>query len=84
MIHNRCGFTFAFYSPILQSMADRDVLPNTVLLMAALIAAVRTARFHASEFEGANSPRIMSEVYQSLQLARIVYRRAEELKLVEM
>ena len=34
-------------------------------------------------FEGA-SPRIMSEVYQSLQLARLVYRRAAELKLVEM
>jgi len=52
--------------------------------MAALIAAVRTARFNASEFEGANSPRIMSEVYQSLQLARLVYRRADELKLVEL
>jgi hypothetical protein len=52
--------------------------------MAALIAAVRTARFVASKFEGANSPRIMSDVYQSLQLARLVYRRADELKLVEM
>jgi hypothetical protein len=76
--------TFAFVSPMLQSMADRDVQPNTVLLMAALIAAVRTARFDASEFEGANSPRIMSEVYQSLQLARLVYRRADELKIVEL
>lgn len=65
-------------------MADREVQPNTVLLMAALIAAVRTARFSASEFEGSNSPRIMSEVYQSLQLARIVYRRADELKMLEM
>ena len=56
--------------------------------MAALVAAVRTGRFNAMEFEGANkganSPRIMSEVYQSLQLARLVYRRADELKLVEM
>jgi hypothetical protein len=65
-------------------MADPEVSPDTVLLMAALIAAVRTARFDASEFEGSSSPRIMSEVYQSLQLARIVYRRADELKLVEM
>jgi len=76
--------TFAFLSPMLQCMADREIPPNTVLLMAALIAAVRTARFNAMEFEGANSPRIMSEVYQSLQLARLVYRRADELKLVEM
>jgi hypothetical protein len=75
---------FAFISPKLSIMADREVPPNTVLLMAALIAAVRTARFNASEFEGANSPRIMSEVYQSLQLARLVYRRANELKLFEM
>lgn len=69
---------------MLQSMADREIPPNTLLLMAALIAAVRTARFDASEFEGASSPRIVSEVYQSLQLARLVYRRADELKLVEL
>jgi hypothetical protein len=47
------------------------------------IAAVRTARFDAKEFEGANSPRIMNEVYQSIQLARIVYRRADEMKLID-
>jgi hypothetical protein len=76
--------TFAFISLMLPSMADREIPSNTVLLMAALIAAVRTARFNASEFEGANSPRIMSEVYQSLQLARLVYRRADELKIVEL
>jgi hypothetical protein len=39
-------------------------------------------RFEAKEFEGANSPRIMGEVYQSIQLARLVYRRADELKMV--
>lgn len=65
-------------------MPDPDIPPNTLLLMAALIAAERTARFNAMEFKGANSPRIISEVYQSLQLARLVYRRADELELVEM
>jgi hypothetical protein len=51
-----------------------------MLLMAALIAAVRTSRFDAKEFEGAHSPRIMSEVYQFIQLARLVYprRRAQD------
>lgn len=65
-------------------MKNAEMPPNTILLMAALIAAVRTARFDAREFEGAHSPRIMSEVYRSLELARIVYRRADELKIVDI
>jgi hypothetical protein len=52
-------------------VADQELPHNTILLMAALIAAVRIARFDAMEFEGSNSPRIMSEVYQSLQLAAL-------------
>ena len=53
---------------------------QTVLLMAALIASVRTARFEGREFQGAASPRMMAEVANAIALARMICRRFAELK----
>lgn len=53
-------------------MEERDIL-----LMAALIAAVRTARFEDREFAGATSPRMQAQISNSLALARRLCERAE-------
>lgn len=46
-------------------MPDRHT-PHIVLLMAALIASVKTARFDAKEFQGMKSPRLESAMANSL------------------
>ena len=56
-------------------MDERDIL-----FMAALIAAVRTARFEDREFQGAHSPRMRAQVSNSLALARLVAKVIAEQK----
>jgi hypothetical protein len=48
--------------------------------MAALIAAVRTVRCADREFQDAYSPKVVVEVDDTLALARLIWRRAEELQ----
>jgi hypothetical protein len=59
-------------------MSDCPPTPETILVMAALIAAVRTARCSDSEFQGAYSPKVVAEVANALSLARLISRRAQE------
>ena len=54
-------------------MEERDIL-----LMAALIAAVRTARFEQKDFVGAATPRMMSEISNSISLARRICKYAAD------
>ena len=59
-------------------MSERTLAPDTMLVMAALIAAVRTARCADREFQGAYSPKVVAEVANALALARLICRRAQE------
>jgi hypothetical protein len=59
-------------------MGDQTHKSNTILIMAALIAAVRTARCADSEFQGVYSPKVVGEVANALSLARLICRRAQE------
>ena len=59
-------------------MSERAPTPDTMLVMAALIAAVRTARCADREFQGAYSPTVVAEVANALALARLICRRAQE------
>jgi hypothetical protein len=49
-----------------------------ICLMAALIAAVRTARFEDREFQGMGSPRVMAQIANSLWLARKIVDRSKD------
>jgi hypothetical protein len=51
---------------------------NTLLLMAALIAAVRTARFDGQELEGMQSPRMRGQIENSLRLAEALWKQAQQ------
>ena len=51
-------------------MEEREL----VLIMASLIAAVRTARFDDREFQGENTPRMRAQVANSLALAKLLVR----------
>ncbi len=55
-----------------------DRPPDIVLLMAALIASVRTARFEEKEFRGMKSPRYQAAMAVSLAIAQSLYERATE------
>jgi hypothetical protein len=59
-------------------MKEEAPTAETVLVMTALIAAVRTARCVDSEFQGAYSPKVVGEVANALALARLICRRAQE------
>ena len=52
---------------------------QTILLMSALIAAVRTARFEGKDFQGMSTPRMMGAVSNSLWLAEAIckYRKQQ-------
>ena len=50
---------------------------STRLLMASLIAAVRTARFEDREYNGAASPRMIAAISNSLELAHRICTYAE-------
>jgi len=50
--HRSYGRLSPLFLPMLFVMSDRQVSTDTVLLMAASISAVLTARFDSSEFEG--------------------------------
>ncbi len=50
---------------------------TTRLLMASLIAAVRTARFEGRELEGMQSPRMRAQIDNSLRLAEAIWDAAE-------
>lgn len=53
-------------------MEERDIL-----LMAALIASVRTIKFESREFQGMNSPRMRCEVSNSIALARLIVKMSK-------
>ena len=55
------------------TMSERSPASDTMLVMAALIAAVRTALCADREFQGAYSPKVIAEVANA-----IIRRRAQE------
>jgi hypothetical protein len=69
---------FRLFFPYAVTMNERTPATDTMLVMAALIAAVRTARRAVREFQGAYSPKVVGEVMNALALARLICRRAQE------